>query len=340
MAGHDLIAMGGSAGSVEALLRLVPHLPRDLGAAVLLTLHLPADSPSNLPRILSARGPLPARAARNGEQATPGVIHVARPDRHLELVDGKLQLTRGPRENGYRPAVDTLFRSVARARGPRAVGVVLSGALDDGAAGLLAVKRAGGLAVVQDPKDALYPSMPRSALREVGADHVVPADAIGPLLAQLTSVEPAASLAAELEPERVGSPFSCPDCGGVLDFLPGGPLRLRCQVGHGWTARSLVQGQSDDLEYALWAAYRALVEHARLLHAMADRARQRGNPKSAVRYAERSLASRERARLVRNALGVGPPPAEQMPTEDEFATAGEVPVASPGPRSGNGAPEG
>jgi two-component system chemotaxis response regulator CheB len=336
LAGHDLIAIGGSAGGVEALLRLVPTLPNDLPAAVLVTLHLPSGSFSNLPKLLSAKRPLPAHAARDGEPPARGHIHVARPDRHLELEDGRMRLTRGPRENGHRPAVDALFRSAAKARGPRVVGVVLSGALDDGAAGLFAIRRGGGLAVVQDPKDALYPSMPRSALREAGADHVVRAHEMGPLLAGLAGLAPAGEVPRHATAGRDRhSPFSCPDCGGVLDFMSGEPMRLECQVGHRWTARSLVDGQHDELEAALWAAYRTLVEHARLLLAMSERARARGTVKTAERYAARAEENEQRARLVRAALGFPARPDERASSEAEVAEA-DIDEQ----RGGNGVPKG
>jgi two-component system chemotaxis response regulator CheB len=165
LAGHDLICVGGSAGAVEATLRLAEALPRDLPAAILLAIHLAPDSASNLPKLLAMRGRLAARFAEHGEEPQRGVIHVARADRHLVVADGTLQLSRGPHENGFRPSVDTLFRSAAIAAGSRVVGVVLSGTMDDGTAGLIAVRRAGGIAVVQEPADAPFPDMPRNAIR-------------------------------------------------------------------------------------------------------------------------------------------------------------------------------
>ena len=164
MARRDIVVVGASAGGVEALGLLVGELPADLPAAVFVVLHVAPDHKSVLPRILSAAGPLPAKHARDGEPIIPGRIYVARPDHHLTLQDGQVRVVKGPRENGHRPAVDALFRTAAHTYGPRAIGVILSGALDDGTAGLIAIKRQGGLAMVQDPDDALVEQMPRSAL--------------------------------------------------------------------------------------------------------------------------------------------------------------------------------
>lgn len=185
--GHDLIVIGASAGGVEALLTIVRDLPVDLPAAICVVLHLPPTSPSRLPHLLTRAGPLPATHAENGEPLELGHIYVAPPDYHLLVRPGHLELSRGPRENRSRPAIDALFRSAALAYGRRVVGVVLSGALDDGTAGLLAVKQGGGLAVVQDPDDALFDGMPRNAIERVNVDVVAPGDVLAPLLARLAS---------------------------------------------------------------------------------------------------------------------------------------------------------
>src|SRR5579884_3723136 len=169
---RDLVVMGASAGGVEALRRVVAGLPAELPAAICIVLHLAPDSPSALPKILERAGALPCRAASDGEPLEPGSVLVAPPDRHLVVEDGRVRLTVGPRENGHRPAIDTLFRSAA-ARGDRVVGVVLSGTRDDGAAGLAVIKANGGGAIVQDPKEAMYAGMPRSALASVQVDAVV-----------------------------------------------------------------------------------------------------------------------------------------------------------------------
>jgi two-component system chemotaxis response regulator CheB len=310
VAGHDLICVGGSAGAVDASLRLAEILPRELPAAILLVIHLPAGAASNLPKLLGVRGPLPARFAVNGEPPQRGVIHVARPDRHLVLVDGVLQLSRGPHENGFRPSIDTMFRSAAIAAGARVVGVVLSGTLDDGTAGLIAVRRAGGVAVVQDPDDAPFPDMPRNAIRGAGADHVAPLDELPQLLLRLTRE------VAELPPPgavRAGdgggatTPFVCPDCGGVLNLDEESLPSFRCQVGHRWNGKGLAAKQREALELALWAALRTLKEHSRLSRALEERALARGHAKSAQRFANRARESEHRLSLVRAVLGLDAP---------------------------------
>ena len=190
MAGHDIIVVGASAGGVEALQTLVRGLPADVPAAMFVVLHMSADAPSMLPQILNRAGPLPVAAAVDNEPIAPGRVYVAVPDHHLLIERGRVCLVRGPKENRSRPAVDPLFRSAARAYGSRVIGVVLTGALDDGTSGLQAVKGRGGLAVVQDPAEALYTGMPRSAMEHVAVDYCMPLAEIPALLARL-AVEPA-----------------------------------------------------------------------------------------------------------------------------------------------------
>jgi two-component system chemotaxis response regulator CheB len=188
MPDHDIVVVGASAGGVEALAELAASLPAslpaNLPAAVFVVLHVPATGTSALPDILSRHGPLPASHVKDGELVERGRIYVAPPDQHVLLRGGHVHLTRGPRENGHRPAVDSLFRSAAREYATRVIGVVLSGALDDGTAGLLAIKSRGGVAVVQEAGDALYPGMPCHALEHVRVDHVVAVASMGKLLAQ------------------------------------------------------------------------------------------------------------------------------------------------------------
>ena len=174
MAKKDIVVIGASAGGIEALRELVSELPADLPAALFVVVHIQPYAVSRLPEILSRAGALPATHASNGEPIQPGHIYVAPPDRHLLVRQGRIALSRGPRENHSRPAIDPLFRSAARAYGSRVIGVVLSGALYDGSMGLLVVKTRGGMAIVQDPREAAVDSMPRSALRLVEADAVLP----------------------------------------------------------------------------------------------------------------------------------------------------------------------
>ncbi|WP_433790362.1 chemotaxis protein CheB [Actinoplanes sp. CA-252034] len=290
---RDLIAVGASAGGVEALRALVRGLPPDYPGALLVVLHVPRSAPSALPGILSRSGPLPAGPARDGEPVQAGHVYVAPADHHLLLHDGHLRLSRGPAENGHRPAVDPLFRSVARVAGRRAIGVVLSGARDDGASGLAAIASRGGTTVVQEPADALQPWMPRAALEAVTPDHVVPAAEIGPLLAALTATPLAPSPASRPDPlldaevamselfpmtsDQIAAPagFGCPSCGGSLFQIDGRPVpRFRCRVGHAWSPETLLDEQAEVLESALWMALRALKEKAELSRRMAVRGRE------------------------------------------------------------------
>lgn len=288
---RDIIAVGVSAGGVEALRALVAGLPPDYPGALLVVLHVPRGGSSALPAILARSGPLPAATATDGEPLRHGRIYLAPNDHHLLVLDGHIRLTRGPAENGHRPAVDPLFRSVARAFGRRAVGVVLSGSRDDGAAGLTSIVARGGTAVVQDPSDALYPWMPRAALAQVRTDHVGPAAKLGSMIAQLTLMDmphppgPAdddALLNAEVAMSELGplttdelatsaAGYGCPTCGGSLFQIIADPLpRYRCRVGHAWSPESLLDEQAVALEGALWMALRALEEKSALSRRMAS----------------------------------------------------------------------
>lgn len=281
---RDLLVVGGSAGGVDALKRFVSALPDDLDAAVCVALHLSATSPSLLPGILQRVCGLRVVPAVDGAVLEAGVVHVARPDVHLVVVGDVVRLGPGPRENGHRPSLDVLLRSAAVSRGPRAVGVVLTGMLDDGAAGLHRIDAYGGAALVQDPGDAEFPSMPRAALAAVPhARRAALADlaqeAVTAMSVDRSDVQPAeherlrdeAELRSALgrDPalpggEVVGdpSPYSCPDCGGVLDGVhqEGSVLRFRCRVGHAYSVESLLEAQDDTVEHALSTALRALEE--------------------------------------------------------------------------------
>jgi two-component system, chemotaxis family, protein-glutamate methylesterase/glutaminase len=288
---RNVVAVGASAGGVEALQALVAGLPPDLPAAVLVVLHLSPGGTSALGHILDRAGPLPARTAEDGAPLLAGEVYAAPPNRHLMMKDGRLELSSGPTENGHRPAIDVLLRSAAYAFGPRAVGVILSGTLDDGVAGLAAIAARGGATVVQDPDDAQYRSMPENALRWVHVDQVLPADKIGTALGEILAARQAAAQNLATEDPPAGPPalaeevdiarhadenvvdlseyarstqLSCPDCGGTLVELNGQPPRYRCHVGHGWSGQSLLNAQSQATERALWVALRSLEEKARL----------------------------------------------------------------------------
>ncbi|HEV8483986.1 MAG TPA: chemotaxis protein CheB [Blastocatellia bacterium] len=303
MATRDIIVIGASAGGVEALTTLVRHLPADLTAAVFVVLHVPPDGFSVLPQLLTRAGPLPAFHPKDKEQIQNGHIYVAPPDNHLLVKRGYLRLVRGPKENRRRPSIDPLFRTAARAYGNRVMGIILSGTLDDGSAGLIAIKKQGGIAIIQDPEEALYPGMPANAIESLDADYILPVSGIASVLARLTrerveerggpeseQLETESDIA-ELDFEsmhkydRPGTPsrFTCPECHGVLwEIDDERLLRFRCRVGHAYSSENLLGGQADAVEDALWAALRTLEENVALLQRIADRM-QKEKPGSDVR---------------------------------------------------------
>jgi two-component system chemotaxis response regulator CheB len=324
MPAHDIVVVGASAGGVEALSELVHLLPRDLPAALFVVLHITPDHTSTLPLILGRKGALPAAHAEDGEKIHPSRIYVAPPDRHLLVKRGYVRVTLGPRENGHRPAIDPLFRTPARAYGPRVVGVVLSGSLDDGTAGLVAIKQQGGVTLVQDPESALYSGMPRSAIESGVVDAVLPLPQIARRLIDLaqrpvaTNGDDPAPADLEMESEmaefdldalqdfeRPGRPsvYTCPECHGTLwELHEGDVMRFRCRVGHAFTARTLLTQQSDALESALWTALRSLEETADLRKRLAERFARRGHRISAERFDRQSHEAQESAALVREVL--------------------------------------
>lgn len=329
VAERDLVVVGASAGGVEALRAFVAALPADLPAAVLVVLHVPANGGSALANVLSRSCALPVAPAVQDQELLRGTVTVAVPDRHLLVAGDRLVLSRGPRENGHRPAVDPLFRSAAQVAGPRTVAVVLSGTLDDGAAGALAVERHGGVVVVQDPAEALYDGMPRAALQATAAARTATAAGLGALVAELAGqpvAEPAdPATTTGLEPDRMrletamaafdaealGSPdrpgdpagLTCPDCAGPLFSIPEETLqRYRCRVGHAWTAQSLAAEQSSAVEGALWMALRSLEEKADLARTMAVRARERGHELTGRRFVEQADEAHSSALLLRELL--------------------------------------
>lgn len=325
---RDLVVIGASAGGVEALRDVAAGLPSDLPAAVLAVLHLPAGGTSALAEILDRAGRMPATTARHGEALEHGRLYVGPPDHHLLVQDDWVALSRGPTENGHRPAINALFRSAALGHGARVIGVVLSGVLDDGAAGLGAIKSRGGLAIVQDPEDAAYRGMPDSALRAVQPDHLLPAPAVGELLSELVAADlpPASSpepslllryehalaqnlLVSELDLTRLGkfAGLSCPDCQGSLVALEPGQDRFRCRVGHAWSADALLTTADDRMQTALWMALRTLDEKASLARRMAEGARSRGNSQLVDRYERTAEESTDAAKVLRDRLDASGP---------------------------------
>lgn len=319
---RDLIVIGGSAGAVEAVLRLAPELPSDFPAAVLLVIHTSPNGAGELPGLIHRAGSLPCAEAEDCEPIRPGRIYVARPDHHLLVEDGHLRVVIGPRENRHRPAIDPLFRSAAVTHGARVIGVLLSGNLDDGSAGLALIKKQGGLAVVQDPRDAMYPGMPRNALAVVEADHVVPLRELGALLARLagkeaaTGMEPeekdrlesgisANRLLDEAKMREVAEPsvFSCPDCGGTLfEYKDAETPRFRCSIGHGVTGLTLLAAQGRQNEEALAASFQSLLAHHRLYHRLVDDFERRGMSQSAAEMRRKSEEAARHAEVIQGLL--------------------------------------
>ena len=284
-----VVAIGASAGGVEALSRLVAGLSADVPYAYLIVLHVPAGAPSILARIINRSGPLPAVAAEDGATLRPGHIYVSSPDRHLLVADHRVVLSQGPTENGHRPAINALFRSVAVTFGPRAVGVLLSGVLDDGVLGLAAIRSRGGTTIGQSPGDALFPALPTNA-RDAGVlDRQAAAADVGAVLKELSqreiedpTMESDAALELEnriamtprfstdFDTQQLGAPsgYTCPDCNGSLISISEG--HFRCHVGHAWTADALLAARDHEIEGALWVALRSLREKAKLARELAE----------------------------------------------------------------------
>ncbi|MDC0722795.1 chemotaxis protein CheB [Nannocystis bainbridge] len=333
--------MGASAGGLTALFDIVRGLPRDFPAAVFVAMHMSPDNPGVLSDLLRRVSRLPTGLAQDRQAIERGRIYVARPDHHLLIKRAYVRVTRGPKENGFRPAVDPLFRSAAAAYGARVIGVVLSGGLDDGTEGLLRITEAGGLAIAQDPAEATIPSMPLSAIQNVEVHGVLPAAAIPELLLRLVQervadplgLGPAPSddeaergtVLQEGEPAGTRSPYTCPECGGALWEAPGADklLRFRCHVGHGFTAEALLSGQSAKLEGALWGALRALEENAALYRQQAERSGKAGYAGLAQQYEKSALEIEDYADTLRPLVHRNSPrltpPAPTAPPPDAAA---------------------
>jgi two-component system, chemotaxis family, protein-glutamate methylesterase/glutaminase len=327
MANRDIIVIGASAGGVQALTQLVADLPHDLPAAVFIVLHIPADSPGLLPSILSRDSRLPVAHAINGEPIKQGRIYVAAPDQHLLIEKSHVKLVRGPKENLHRPSIDTLFRSAALSCGTRVVGVVLTGARDDGKVGMRAIKQRGGVAIVQDPMEATFPSMPMSVIQEIRVDYVVPLREIAALLnevsRQTAEAEGGYPVADEVEIEakiaeqeigadeliasvdKIGkvSRLTCPECHGALwEIKDEDLLRFRCHVGHAYTAEGLSDGQAQMLEVALWSAVRALEEQMMLARRIVQRARRANQQQAAQTFERRAREAEANSSVIRELL--------------------------------------
>lgn len=319
----DIIVVGASAGGIEALRTLVGALPEDLSASVFVVLHTSPESPGMLAGILDRFGNLPATNAKDGERIRSGRIYVAPPDRHLLIEPGVVRTTHGPKENRFRPAVDPLFRSAAQTYGPRVIGVILTGYLDDGTAGLWTVKQLGGTAIVQDPDDALVPSMPLNAMAHVEVDYCLPMEEIAPLLVRLTSeaaeeegayqvpkdVEIEVNIAKEQKALDAGvlqlgepSNYACPECHGVLLQVQEGTLfRFRCHTGHAYSIESLLADITEKMDDALWNSIRAFEEGELFMRHMAEHLGEGHHSPSAESFLKRADGAKRRANLMRQA---------------------------------------
>ncbi|WP_128926219.1 chemotaxis protein CheB [Bradyrhizobium guangxiense] len=333
MGNRDIIVIGGSAGATQPLRQILGRLPADLPAAILVVLHIPAQGIGILSTVASSAGPLPVRQAENGMKIEPGNIYLGAPDHHLLVAEDRIVLGRGPRENMVRPAIDALFRSAALHYGPRVIGVLLSGLLSDGAAGLNAIKRCGGMTVVQDPSDAVSDEMPRRAMEATTVDLCVPGARMGDVLSDLVREEAGAALPIppeiRLEVEiaagdRIGSDnlisvadpvaLTCPACGGGLSEVKDSrPMRFRCQVGHGFTADVLGKEQEGRVDEALRVALRIIEERAELVQRMAADGRRSGRSAVAQMYEARAVEYREYADMIRRVVlkSLDPPPARK-----------------------------
>ncbi|KWV57043.1 glutamate methylesterase [Bradyrhizobium macuxiense] len=325
---RDIIVIGGSAGATAPLKQILGRFPADLPAAVFVVLHIPAQGIGILSTVASAAGKLPVRQAESGMVIENGHVYLAAPDHHLLLFENHMMLGRGPRENMVRPAIDPLFRSAALYYGPRVIGVVLSGLLSDGADGLSAIKRCGGVALVQDPADAIADEMPRRALEATMVDLCVRGAKLGDVLSDLVRevsgtalpVPPDIRLEVEIAAgERIDSPrlaeiaapaaLTCPSCGGVLSVIKADhSLRFRCQVGHGFAADVLAKEQESKVDEALRVALRIIGERAELVQRMAVDARQRGHRAVAEMYDRRAVEYREYADMIRQVVLQSPGP--------------------------------
>jgi two-component system, chemotaxis family, protein-glutamate methylesterase/glutaminase len=315
-----LVVIGTSAGGLEALRALAGALPADFPAAICVVMHMAPESPGILHEILRRAGPLDALTVTQGDDLAPSRIYVAPPDCHLVIEPGRVRATKGPRENRFRPAIDPLFRSAAQVYGPAVIGVILTGNLDDGTAGLGAIKRLGGIAIVQDPQEALFPSMPQHALNHVKADHVVPLAQLPSLLVSLTAAPPEdmgefvvpdhmnveVNIAKEQNPidaglERVAQPsrFACPECHGVLlQMKEEGLTRFRCHTGHAYSIESLLADISHGIDEALWNTIRALEEGHLYMRQMADHLRAH-NAEDAKRLDGRAQEAHAQSEILR-----------------------------------------
>jgi two-component system, chemotaxis family, protein-glutamate methylesterase/glutaminase len=348
MSVQHVVVIGASAGGVEALLTLARELRPDLPAAICVVLHQPRNVPSVLPRLMTRAGALTVVHAEDGMALQEGQVYLAPANRHLLVERDHVRVDRGPLENGHRPAVDPLFRSAAQAYGSEVTAVVLSGSLDDGSAGCVAVKQRGGSVVVQDPDEALYAEMPNNAARAIGgADEVVSIHELAGVLDRLrggvTNPGGSEQASARRDPsDPDGSAtrppvqedpvqhqsLSCPSCGGSLHEQQDGPAetlhasRWRCRVGHGWSLESLFADHGQTAEAALWAATRVLEERAALCRRLRDRAEHRGQQRAVVSFNRQAQDAERHARSIRASIDALTPHLGQVASDEDLALPG------------------
>jgi two-component system chemotaxis response regulator CheB len=323
---RNIIVIGASAGGFDAMKELIGGLPPDLNAAIFIVWHMSPDVTGILPQVLNWQKTIVAANALDNEPIVFNRIYVAPPDRHLVLENGTVRVTRGPKENRFRPAVDPLFRSAAYSYGSRVIGVVLSGALDDGTAGLWTIKSRGGIAIVQDPEDAEVPSMPENALQAVEVDYRVCVAQMSSLITKLTAEEVKVVKGQDTDENKktalevriamqdaalehgvlqLGelSPYACPECHGVLSVIKDGDIiRYRCHTGHAYSADSLLTSITEGIEDTLWGAIRGVEESIILLNNLGDHYAEKNQPKLAALYFKKAVEAEGRAKLVRQSV--------------------------------------
>jgi two-component system chemotaxis response regulator CheB len=319
MGKRDIVVIGASAGGVQALMRVVSTLPPGFPASVFVVVHTSPSGPGMLDKILNRVDGHRARYARDGMKIEGNAIYIAPPDRHLLVEDGTIHINSGPKQNRSRPAIDALFRSAAAAYGERVIGVVLTGYLDDGSAGLAMIKKAGGVAIVQDPEDAQVSGMPEQAIQRADPDYCLSLDEIPGVLERLVgdtsstsqrgfmekkrkSKRKTSTRAAKPEEKKELTGLTCPDChGAIWEVRDGSVVQFNCRVGHSYSPASMVDAHSESLERAMWAALRSLEENIALTRKLVDYSRSRRREKAADVY-QQQVREKEKHALVLHAL--------------------------------------
>lgn len=321
-----MIVVGASAGGVQALMQFVTCLPESFNGSIFIVLHIPAYSPSSLPDILSRCSSFKAIHPKDGEKIQEKTIYIAPPDHHLLIEDKKVLVKKGPKENRFRPSIDALFRSAAYSFGPRVIGIILSGVLDDGTSGMWTIKRLGGFTIVQDALEAMHPQMPLNVQEFVDVDHSIPVAEMCKVIEQIQNkpvankpstekmdmemLEIEITIAKQDNAFAMGiinkgelTSFTCPECHGALvRLIEGNIIRFRCHTGHAFTASALLAGITQTIEEALWSSMRAVEECTLLLCKLKDDFTKAGNTKAAAFFATAEQEQRERARVIHDSV--------------------------------------